>query len=237
MRKLGIYGFALAFCAVLFAVCAPLAALWPTLAWRNRVSLVAGRWWARACLRVAGIRVVLEEGREHLLHAPAIFTFNHSNMLDFFVNGVLARPGWLVFGKRELAAVPFVGWAWALGGHPLIKRQDRDHWGRLLARVEGRLARGWCTIVAPEGRRSGDGALLPFKKGAFHMALHTRAPIVPIVLLGVAPLLVRGTPMSGEVRVRVLPPIDTSGWTLEDLDRQVERVRGLYLDALGQARA
>jgi putative phosphoserine phosphatase/1-acylglycerol-3-phosphate O-acyltransferase len=224
-----------ALCGVLFAILAPLAVLWPTLAWRNRLSLLAGHLAARVCERLAGIRVVVASGREHLALRPAIFMFNHTNSLDFFVNGLLARPGWLVFGKRELSWVPFIGWGWALGGHPLIKRGDRAHWERVLTRVERLLRRGWCTIVAPEGTRSRDGALGEFKKGAFHLALRSGAPVVPIVIRGAAPLFDGRGPLPGTIVVEVLPPVDSRGWTLERLDEHVAAVRAQFARALSVA--
>lgn len=230
-----VVAFTFALCGLLFALLAPLAALWPSVAWRNRLSLLAGHVAARACLAMAGIRIVIASGREHLSLRPAIFMFNHTNTLDFFVNGLLARPGWLVFGKRELAWVPFIGWGWALGGHPLIKRGDREDGERVLTRVERLLRRGWCTIIAPEGTRSRDGALGEFKKGAFHLALRSGAPVVPIVIRGAAPLFDRRGPLPGTIIVDVLPPVDARAWTLELLDEHVAAVRAQFVRALGVA--
>jgi putative phosphoserine phosphatase / 1-acylglycerol-3-phosphate O-acyltransferase len=230
-----VVAFTFALCGLLFFLLAPLALLWPSLAWRNRLSLLAGRLAARACRRMAKIRVVIASGREHLAQTPAIFMFNHTNSMDFFVNGLLARPGWLVFGKRELAWVPFIGWGWALGGHPLIKRGDRADWERVLTRVEGLLRRGWCTIIAPEGTRSRDGALGEFKKGAFHLALRSGAPVVPIVIRGSAPLFDARGPLPGTIVVDVLPPVDTRAWTLERLEEHVATVRAQFVRALSVA--
>lgn len=227
-----VVAFAFAWCGVLFALLAPLAVLWPTHAWRNRLSLLAGYLAARACLALAGIRVVFASGREHLATRPAVFLFNHTNSLDWFVNGLVARPGWLVFGKRELAYLPFIGWAWFLGGHPLIKRGDREHWARVLARVERLLRAGWCTIVAPEGTRSRDGQLGEFKKGAFHLALASGVPLVPIVIRGGAPLFGRDGPRPGTITVDVLPPVPTTGWSSERLDDHVAEVREQFTRAL-----
>jgi 1-acyl-sn-glycerol-3-phosphate acyltransferase len=234
LRGLLVYGVCFSWCAALLLVGGPIALAFPTLAWRNRVSLVAGRLWVTVCMAVAGVRLRVVAGREHLAARPAIFLFNHTNLLDFFVNGRLATPGWLVFGKREVLKLPFLGLAWALGGHPLIRREDRAQWEAELLRVEGLLRRGWCTIVAPEGTRSKDGRLGQFKKGAFHMALHTGAPLVPIVIRGAAPLVKGVVPVPGTIEVEVLPPVATTGWTEATLDGHMAEVRGLYLRALGQ---
>ncbi len=227
------FGLTAAWCALLFLVFAPLALVWPTLAWRNRLSLVAGRLLSRFALRLWGVRARYE-GLEHL-RAPAILTFNHTSALDFLLLAPLAGSRALVFGKRELARVPLLGWAWLLGGHPLIRREERGHWEGELDRV-ARLVREqrYSAVIAPEGTRSRSGALLPFKKGAFHLALETRRPIVPVVIEGGHERLRGAFPTAGPVRVRVLPPLDTRRWRRADLERHVAALRARYLGALAE---
>lgn len=215
-----------------FVVLFPPMVLFPTRAWRLRMAHVFARTWSRGCLWLAGIKLEVE-GREHL-KVPAIFLFNHTSNLDFFVNSIFAPYGTLVFGKRELGRVPMLGWVWLLSGHPLIRRDDRDDWQRKLDWVATELKTNrYATIVAPEGKRNHGGGLLPFKKGPFHLALQSGAPIVPCVLMGAAPLLTGKGMFPGTVRVRVLPPMRTTTWTPETLDDRIEEVRRLYLDALG----
>ncbi|MGE0710851.1 MAG: lysophospholipid acyltransferase family protein [Planctomycetota bacterium] len=219
--------------AALFAVCAPLALAWPTLAWRNRLSLFAGRVWSRLALYLCGVQVVYE-GLEHLAH-PAILTFNHSSHLDFLVNAELSGSRCLVFGKRALARLPFLGWAWAIGGHPLIRREEREQWQRELDRVAALLRAGYSTMIAPEGRRSPTGELLPFKKGPFHLAVASRLPIVPVVIEGGHTLVDgRVVAIRGTIRARLLPPVPTADWSLERLDEHKDDLRALYARALGQ---
>ena len=220
-----------AVCGLLFVVLAPLAALWPALAWRNRLSLVAGRAWSRAALWIWGIRVRYA-GLENLRH-PAILTFNHTAICDFFVLAALAGDRCLVFGKRELARIPFLGWGWLLGGHPMIRREDRAHWQAELDRVE-RLLRdaGYSACIAPEGSRNRTGELLPFKKGVAHLAVGAGLPIVPVVIEGGAAVMTGRRPVPGELRVRVLPAVDTSAWSAERVDEHLAALRELYQDAL-----
>jgi len=226
-----------AWVAVLFVFLAPLALAWPTLAWRNRISLLAGDLWGRGCLFFAGIRVDYS-GLEHLRARPAILLFNHSSYLDFFVNAALAEHRCLVFGKRELVQIPFLGWGWRLGGHPLIQREERRHWQVELDRAEQLLkTQGYSTIIAPEGRRSRDGILLPFKKGAFHLAINTGLPILPVVIKGSAPLMKGGVPHPGKIVVKVLPPIPTTDWSAERIEEHLIGVRERYLAELGQSLA
>ena len=178
------------------------------------------------------------EGREHLRTLPAVFTFNHTSMVDFFVNATFAPPGALVFGKKELIKVPFLGWMWSFGAHPMIERKNPDQWKVILEGVQEKIASGkHCTLIAPEGTRSRDGTLLPFKKGPFVIAMKTGAPIVPVVLKGMTSVFKGGTLRGGNVTVTVLPPIPSTGWTLETLDEKVAEVRAAYERELGEAPA
>lgn len=236
MRKLWAFGVGVFVMVALFVVAFPAMVLWPRRRWRQEVGRVYSRLWARACLWAAGVRLEVT-GREHLVR-PAVLTFNHTNMLDFFVNASFAPPGCLVFGKRELARVPFLGWVWFLSGHPMIARRERDKWQVLLDWVEGELRSGLhSTIIAPEGTRSGDGRLAPFKKGPFHLAARSGAPIVPCVLHGVADRRRGGRIVPGPVRVQILAPIPSTGWDPDALDEPIAAVRALYLEALGQSDA
>ena len=234
VRDLHIVGIDSLFLAGLFLVFAPLALAWPTLAWRNRLSLVAGRLLSRFTLFLCGVEVHYA-GLEHL-GPPAILTFNHTNYLDFLINSELAGSRCMVFGKRSLARLPLLGWAWALGGHPLIQRDQREQWQALLDAVSARLRGGYSALIAPEGQRSRDGLLLPFKKGPIHLAIASRLPIVPVVIQGGRPLLEgRRLPIPGKVQVEVLPPISTLEWSTETLDAHLEELREVYLSRLQPA--
>jgi 1-acyl-sn-glycerol-3-phosphate acyltransferase len=228
LHILGLGGLGL---SVLFAVFAPLAVLWPTLAWRNRLSLVAGRLFSRFALFLCGIQVEYS-GLENLKH-PAILTFNHTSYLDFLVNARFSGSKCLVFGKRSLSQIPFLGWAWVLGGHPLIRRDDREHWQAQLDEVERLLKEGYSTMVAPEGRRSHSGELLPFKKGPFHLALASRLPLVAVVIEGGHLLLgKRRVAVRGTIRARALEPIPTTDWSLETIEEHVASLREVYVQEL-----
>lgn len=225
--------FAGAWCVALFCVVFPLMLLWPTrrnrLVWACRFS----RWWSRGVLWAGGVRLEVE-GAERLALCPAVFTFNHASTLDFVVNAAIAPETALVFGKAELARVPFIGWIWWLSGHPMIRRDQRGQWQQLLDSVAVRLASGQhTTIVAPEGTRNRQGGLLPFKKGPVHLAIQARVPIVPWVIHDIRARIGERGLLPGVIRLRILPPIDTRGWRPETVDEHVADLRRLYLEALG----
>jgi putative phosphoserine phosphatase/1-acylglycerol-3-phosphate O-acyltransferase len=98
-------------------------------------------------------------------------------------------------------------------------------------RVEGK-----SVCLSPEGTRSITDKLAPFKKGAFHLAMQAGVPIVPIVIHNSNDVQPKGDLLfhPGTVNVEVLPPIDTSSWSAESIDRHVADVRAIYLQAMEQ---
>jgi len=91
-------------------------------------------------------------------------------------------------------------------------------------------------LIAPEGTRSHTNRLKPFKKGAFHIALQTRVPIVPVVIRNATELWPRGSNFvrPGTVDVEVLPPVSTKNWKESTLQQHVNDVRKMFLKSLGQ---
>jgi 1-acyl-sn-glycerol-3-phosphate acyltransferase len=89
-------------------------------------------------------------------------------------------------------------------------------------------------LIFPEGGRSHDGKLRPFKEGAVYIAVKAGVPLVPMTLIGTREVLPfgSGVVLPGKVTLRVLPPIDTSGLTLKDRSRVTDEIRELILKQL-----
>ncbi len=225
-----LFSLAYALGVVVVAALTPRAGLW-----RRRPELVAG--WGRTMLRLS--RVTLEvEGAERLLApGPKIVTFNHASILDAYAICALMPPGGVALIKRELLRYPVIGLAaWLIGLVP-IDRGHHERARRTMARAAERMKREQLAVViAPEGTRSRDGRLRPFKKGALHLALATGAPIVPLVIDGSFQLQPRGQwwCRPGRLRARVLPPVDSSPLTREGVDAATEGLRALYLRELAR---
>jgi 1-acyl-sn-glycerol-3-phosphate acyltransferase len=166
---------------------------------------------------------------------PAIYVSNHTSYLDIYFGIWVAPTGTLATPKRETALVPFLGQLYALSGNVLINRASkRDAAAALQETIE--LIRRFHTSVWiwPEGTRSFDGRLLPFKRGFAHVALATRLPIVPIVVSRAHRCWPRGRAYTrpAAVSVQILPPIPTTDWTVEHLDRHVADVHARFAAAL-----
>jgi putative phosphoserine phosphatase/1-acylglycerol-3-phosphate O-acyltransferase len=185
-------------------------------------------------LAAAGVKVDVV-GAENLWKArPAVFLFNHQSQLDVPVLGSLLRRDFTAVAKKELATDPvFAPMGW-LADVAYVDRADATKARAALAPAVEALRNGTSLVIAPEGTRSPTPKLLPFKKGAFHVAMQARVPIVPIVIRNAGELMApRGVLISpGTVDVAVLDPIDTSRWTTRALDAKVRNVRQQYLDTL-----
>jgi WS/DGAT/MGAT family acyltransferase len=182
---------------------------------------------------LAGVRLDVR-GAEHLTTRPAVFLFNHQSQLDVLILAKLLHGGFTGVAKRELTRSPAFGLMFRLADVAFVDRHDHAQAVKALQPAVQKLRDGISLVIAPEGTRSATPALGPFKKGAFHVAMQARVPIVPIAIRNSGELMWRSarTIHSGTVQVVVLPPIPTTGWVTEDLDQHVDEVRGQYLATL-----
>ena len=164
----------------LFAASAILGTLFDT---SGRAYACHARLWARLSLRLAGVRVCLRGG-EHLPAGPVIFMSNHQSNFDI-LSLLAAMPrqiNWIA--KKELFTIPVFGASMRRGGYiPL----DRSHGRQALKSMENaaRIIReGKSVVMFPEGTRSQDHRLLPFKRGGFLLALRAGVPVVPVTING-----------------------------------------------------
>ncbi len=185
-------------------------------------------------LSLAAAGVDLEvEGQENLWRSrPAVFLFNHQSQLDVAILAALLRRDFTAVAKKELSRDPaFAAMGW-LADVAYVDRSDAVAARAALGPAVEALRSGKSLVIAPEGTRSPTPKLLPFKKGAFHLALQAGVPMVPVVIRNAGEVMPAHSLLitPGVVQVAVLPPVDTSRWTLTTLNRQVTRVRKMYLD-------
>lgn len=169
--------------------------------------------WSRWIMWAAGVRVHVE-GREHIHGDTAqIIASNHQSWFDVFALAANIPKRYRFIAKEELRRIPIFGKAWESAGHISVNRQDR---GSAIAALDAAadLVRSdkSSIVIFPEGTRSPDGNLLPFKKGAFMLALHTGLEIVPAAVIGSRAIQRKRDwrVHSGPVIVRFGEPIDTS---------------------------
>lgn len=205
--------------------------MWAT--WRKRpdrfeVYRRAPGGWSSAFLRAGRVDVVLE-GAEHIVPGrPAVLVSNHESWFDVFALATHLPGDCRFVGKKELTRVPIFGPAWLACGHIAIDRSDRAAAIRSLDEA-GRRAReeGAVIVLFPEGTRSRTRRMLPFKKGAFVLALKLGVPVIPVGVSGgrevMAPGSWRITP--GTIHIRIGEPIPVEGLGTRDRDVLVQRAR------------
>jgi 1-acyl-sn-glycerol-3-phosphate acyltransferase len=179
---------------------------------------------ARALARLCGVKVHMH-GLEHLGAGPYIFAPNHQSHFDIAaLLGFL--PGINRFAaKTELFNEPILGAVLRTMGMIAI---ERDNPLAAIQTLQDLKMDGWSVIIFPEGTRSRDGNLLPFKKGPFVAAIYLGVPIVPVVCKGTTRVMPKGQYLSilpGDVDIIVLPPIDASKVSYDDRDRLRDLVR------------
>jgi 1-acyl-sn-glycerol-3-phosphate acyltransferase len=167
---------------------------------------------------------------------PAIFVMNHTSTVDAFIGIWLCPIGACGVFKKEIVRVPFYGQLAWLSGHLLLDRFNKDRAVETLKAAAAFVKKNQLGIwIMPEGTRSKDGRLLPFKKGFVHLAIATGFPVVPVVVHGAHKNWVKGeflsfTPM--DLDIEVLEAIDTSSWREETAGEHADAVRRIFLEHL-----
>ena len=185
-------------------------------------------------LALAGVHLHVT-GEENLwTQRPAVFLFNHQSGVDMPVIGSLIRRDVTGVAKKEAARDPRFAPVGMLVDVAYVDRSNTKQAKAALAPVVEKLRDGVSIAIAPEGTRSPTPRLGRFKKGAFHIAMQARVPIVPIVIRNAGELMRKGSALirPGTIDVAVLEPISTKGWKVSEIDERVAEVRGLYLDTL-----
>lgn len=186
--------------------------------------------------RVAGVGMEVR-GEENIpKDQPVVMVGNHQSNLDLAFIGRCCPPNCVVIGKQEILWVPVFGLLFKLSGNIMIQRQKKRQSMAIINQVAEEIrTRRVSVCIFPEGTRNkSDQPLLPFKKGAFHMAIRAGVPILPVVC---APLrnfmdFKAGWVRKGVVQIRILPPISTEGLKDKDIDRLSDQVRNQMLEAL-----
>ncbi len=177
-----------------------------------------GFWITRAGLPLAGVRVVVR-GRERLPQGAAIVMANHVSNLDPPVLIPLMPLHMVIYVKAKLMRIPVLGYAMRLAGFIPVQRDGTVEGARASSAEALRaLQQQRCVVVFPEGTRSRDGALLPFKKGPFFLAMESGVPVTPVSIAGTAALLPKGSKSlrRGTVTVTVHPSLSPANYATKE---------------------
>ena len=162
---------------------------------------------------------------------------NHESNADPFLLSFLPWDERFI-AKEELFKLPLIGWLMKLSGDISLRRGDRGSVEEMFAECRRTLDAGVPVILFPEGTRSRDGQLLPFKDGAFQIAIDAQVPVLPLALHGTRTCMQKGSVFLGEANavVKILEPIPTKGLTRDDLPRLRDQVRDRITAAVAELR-
>lgn len=196
--------------------------------------------WGALCF---GLEVHVE-GKNNVPDVPVVFMYSHASNLDPLAIGAVAPCPLRFIGKKAIFLIPLFGWLFMLYGHIPIDRHNRESAIESLKSAARSVRRSKASIaISPEGTRSVTGHLQKFKKGPFHLAAHTRMPIVPVIINDAYDLMPVGhiLPHSGVLTIRylepIMPPEGNDPIDVDHLSRtvRVAMLQGLSEPAAGQA--
>jgi 1-acyl-sn-glycerol-3-phosphate acyltransferase len=135
---------------------------------------------------------------------PFVYAANHQSLLDVLVFGGVLPHDFKWAAKRSLMKIPFLGWHLQLAGHvPVDRKAGSRAAAEVVKRFEEVLKAGKPLLIFPEGTRSEDGIVRPFKNGGFYASLRTNTPVVPVALEGTYRLMKKGAIDTGHGRIPV----------------------------------
>jgi len=194
----------------------------------RRLAHWCARTWARLILATTGVHVEVS-GLERLEPDRAyVFVANHQSIYDIPVIFSSLPYQLRIIAKESLGQFPFLGWHLRRSGHLLVDRRRPDRAG-ILGRWRALVGEGLSLIIFPEGTRSPDGRIGPFKAGSFLLAIKPGLPIVPLSMGGTRHVMPKGRLMArpGRATLVVHAPIETDQIDVDDARELAARVRGI----------
>ena len=222
------------FYAVLILLLAPVILLCMVVGVRDPL-IAIGLWAVRVGRRVLGIKVEAE-GLDRLAPGgPYIFMPNHSSFMDGPLVMMLIPGTPRVILKRSILRIPFLGLGMRHVGFVPVDRKGTEGGKRSIARAAALVReRGYSFLIFPEGTRTRDGKLQPFRRGGFFLALASGAPIVPVTIRGTFALMPKGQWHARRGRVRIIfhEPVPVAGVAPETMGPLMEAVQRAVLSGM-----
>ncbi|MBU2898379.1 1-acylglycerol-3-phosphate O-acyltransferase [Vibrio hepatarius] len=173
--------------------------------------------WFNKLQKIVGVELIHRGLEKSPTPEKSVYISNHQSIYDFVTDPGMLRPRTVTLGKKDLLWLPFFGQLYWITGNILINRENKSQARSTIKQVvEAIHQRDLSVWVYPEGTRSNGRGLLPFKTGAFRMAIEAGVPITPMCVStthGKIDLNRRG---NGIVIAEMLEPIDVSNYKLED---------------------
>lgn len=186
-----------------------------------------GSLWGRSALLLAGLKITVRGSENIPQDRSAVYIVNHQSNFDIPIlyAGLPLQFRWMA--KQELFNIPLLGLAMRRCGYIGIDRSNRRKSMQSMTAAARRVTQGASVIVFPEGTRSPDGQLQPFKRGGFLIAVKAQAPVVPVAIRGSFAVMSKDSLRinGGTIEMEIFPAIETTGMTNADTASLMELVR------------
>jgi 1-acyl-sn-glycerol-3-phosphate acyltransferase len=225
------------FYAVLIVLLTPVILVCMLIGVRDPL-IAIGLWAVRVSRRVLGIRIEVEGLERFDPRRPHIFMPNHGSFMDGPLVMMLIRGTPRVILKKSILRVPVLGLGMRHVGFVPVDRKGAAGGKRSIARAAALIhERGYSFLIFPEGTRSRDGKLQPFRRGGFFLALASGAPLVPVTVRGTFELMPKGQwyARRGRVGVTFHDPVPVAGLSEEAMGGLMETVRRAILSGMEAA--
>ena len=190
------------------------------------------RFWANSILWVSRVKITVSGAEKLDPNRSYIYMPNHQSNADIplLLGRLPVQFRWLA--KAELFKIPVFGRAMRGVGYISIDRSNRKSAFESLERAARTIRNGTSLLIFPEGTRSRDGHILPFKKGGFILSVDSGVPIVPIIIRGTRDIIPKGHFMirPAPVTMQILDPVETAGYTRKTKDALLEQIRSIFID-------
>ena len=190
----------------------------------------AGRWFRRAAVSAVKLVPIWDFRTEGVVvddpRRPYIAVSNHESYADIFLLSHLPwEMKWL--SKEEIFRIPVMGWMMRMAGDIAVRRGDRASRAGATAQIRDRLDKNVSVMILPEGTRSPSGELLPFRDGAFRIAIEKQVPVLPVAVAGTREAMAKHSMRFNRARAvaRVLEPVPTEGLRARDIAKLRDDVR------------
>ncbi len=169
-------------------------------------------------------KVTLIKNFDYKKNQPYVVISNHLSNLDPMMQFRYLKIKWVFMAKKEVYKLPVFRTAARSFNFIKVDRSDENDRKSINEQAKNLFKNGWSLMVYPQGTRAKKDNFLPFKSGAFHIALENNIPILPVVIAGTGDIWPRGKKFmtSGKAIINTLEPIDMSKHTKETIDQLVE---------------
>ena len=192
--------------------------------------------WAKVVLWICGVKVEVKGVENVDSEVPRVYVTNHQSYFDIFALFACLPVSFRFVLKQELMRIPIFGFAMKSAGHVALDRTDHRKAVKSMNEAAEKMERGASMLIFPEGTRSEDGRLQPFKNGGFRLALKAGFDVVPVAIINSRHIVPKGSLRinKGTFGLHIGKPISVKDYSKKDVDRLMKRVRDAIMSQMGE---